>query len=107
MASVIDTTHFTVATTDLVQRAGSCLLPKLSVGGYTQTGTNIVISTTGPHGLVAGNSVYINFTSGTAVDGTYQVAGVSDATHFTVTTTNSANQNQNSLSVYPICTRRC
>ena len=100
LASVIDANHFTIATTDLVQRAGSCLLPKLSVGGYTQTGTNIVISTTGPHDLVAGNSVYINFTSGTAVDGIYQVAGVSDTTHFTVTTTNSTSQNQNSLAVY-------
>ena len=100
VASVIDTTHFTVATTDLVQRAGACLLPKPSAGGYTQTTTNIVISTAGPHGLVPGNSVYINFTSGTAVDGTYLVAAVSDPTHFTVTTTNSANQNQNSLTVY-------
>jgi hypothetical protein len=72
------------------------------VGGYTQTGTNIVISTTGPHGLVVGNSVYINFTSGTAVDGTYPVTAVPDATHFTVTTTNSVNQNQNSLTVYAL-----
>jgi hypothetical protein len=100
VASVIDANHFTVATTDLVQRAGACLLPKLSVGGYTQTGMNIVVSTSGPHGLVPGNSVYINFTSGTAADGTYQVASVSDATHFTVTAAASANQNQNSLSVY-------
>ena len=100
VASVIDGNHFTVATTDLVQRAGSCLLPKLSVGGYTQTKTNIVISTTGPHGLVAGNSVYINFTSGSAVDGTYQVVNVPDPTHFMITTTNSANQNDNSLTVY-------
>jgi uncharacterized protein (DUF1800 family) len=102
VASVIDANHFTVATTDLVTRAGSCLLPKLSVGGYTQTGTNIVISTSGPHGLVAGNSVYINFTSGTAVDGTYLVTSVSNATHFTVTTTNSVNQNENSLAVYSL-----
>ena len=100
VASVIDANHFTVATTDLVQRAGNCLLPKLSAGGYTQTGTNIVISTSGPHGLVAGDSVYINFASGTAVGGTYLVAGVPDPTHFTVTTTKSANQNQNRLSVY-------
>jgi hypothetical protein len=93
---------FTVATSDLTQRSGNCLLPKLSVGGYTQTGTNIVISTTGPHGLVPGNSVYINFTSGTAVDGTYQVASVSNPTHFTVVTTNSTNQNDNSLTVYSL-----
>ncbi len=70
------------------------------MGGYTQTGTNIVISTTGPHGLVAGDNVYINFTSGTAASGIYAVASVSDPTHFTVTTTISKSQNDNSLSVY-------
>lgn len=102
VASIIDTGHFTVATTDLTQRAGSCLLPKLSVGGYTQTGTNIVISTTGPHGLVAGDSVYIHFTSGTAASGVYQVASVSSPTFFTVTTTTSKNQNENSLTVYSL-----
>jgi hypothetical protein len=100
VASVIDGNHFTVTTADLVQRTGSCLLPKLSVGGYTQTGTNIVISTTGPHGLVPGNEVYINFTSGSAVSGNYTVASVPDPSYFTITTTNSANQNQNSLTVY-------
>lgn len=100
ITSVIDTAHFTVATTDLVQRAGNCLLPKLSVGGYTQTGTNIVVSTTGPHGLVAGDSVFIHFTSGSAVSGTYTVKAVPDLMHFTITATNSASQNDNSLSVY-------
>jgi hypothetical protein len=99
-SNILDTTHFIVATTDLTTRAGSCLLPKLSVGGYTQTGTNIVVSTTGPHGLVPGNSVYINFTSGTAVSGIYVVASVSDATHFTIVAATSKNQNQNSLTVY-------
>jgi hypothetical protein len=89
-----------VATTDLVTRAGSCLLPKLSVGGYTQTGTNVVISTTGPDGLIAGNSVFINFTSGTATSGVYQVESIIDPMHFTVYALVSKNQNENSLSVY-------
>jgi Protein of unknown function (DUF1800) len=102
VASVIDTAHFTVAPADQTQRAGNCLLPKISVGGYTQTSTNIVISTTGPDGLVAGNSVYVNFTSGTATDGVYQVASIIDPTHFLITTTNSVNQNQNSLAVYSL-----
>lgn len=109
VSNIIDTTHFIVATTDLTQRAGSCLLPKLSVGGYTQTGTNIVISTTGPHGLVVGANVYIHFTSGTATSGVYQVATVPGPTFFTVTTTTSKNQNENSLTVYalqePVLTR--
>ncbi len=94
--------HFNVCGNDGFDHARrlSCFLPKLSVGGYTQTGTNIVISTTGPHGLLPGNSVYINFTSGTAVSGTYVVASVSDPTHFTVIAATSKNQNLNSLSVY-------
>jgi hypothetical protein len=102
VASIIDSAHFTVTTTDLVVRTGNCLLPKLSVGGYTQTGAGILISTTGPHGLLVGNSVYINFTSGTAASGTYVVAAIPDATHFTVTASASANQNHNSLSVYSL-----
>lgn len=100
VSNVLDTTHFIVTTTDLVQRAGNCLLPKLSVGGYTQTGTNVLVSTTGPHGLVPGNSVFINFTSGVATNGIFQVVTVPDATHFTVIQTFSKNQNQNSVSVY-------
>jgi Protein of unknown function (DUF1800)/PA14 domain len=102
VSNIIDTAHFTVATSALTTNYGSCLLPKLSVGGYTQTGMSIVISTTGPHGLLPGNSVLINFTSGTATSGTYSVASVTDATHFTVTATTSVNQNENSVSVYSL-----
>lgn len=102
VASLIDSAHFTVATTDLLQRTGACLVPKLSAGGYTQTGTNLVVSVSGPHGLAAGQDVFLKFTSGTAVSGTYGITAVPDATHFTVTTTNAANQAQNSLSVYAL-----
>ena len=109
ISNIIDTAHFTVPTVDLTQRAGSCLLPKLSVGGYTQTGTNIVITTTGPHGLVVGDEVYINFTSGTASSGVYQIAAVPSPIQFTVFATVSKNQTEDSLSVYglqaPILTR--
>jgi len=100
VSNVIDSAHFIVATTDLVTRAGSCLLPKIAAGGYTQTGTNIVVSTSGVNGLTVGQNVYINFTLGTAVDGIYQVVSNIDATHFLITTTNSTSQNQNSLLVY-------
>ena len=100
VSNIIDSAHFQVGTTDMTTRAGNCLLPKLSVGGYTQTGTNIVVSTTGPHGLLPGYSVFINFTSGTATDGVYTVASVSDPMHFMVTSTISKNQNENSLLVY-------
>ncbi|HTV43539.1 MAG TPA: DUF1800 family protein [Candidatus Sulfotelmatobacter sp.] len=109
VSNIIDTAHFTVGTLNLAQTSGSCLLPKLSVGGYTQTGTNIVITTTGPHGLVVGDSVYINFTSGSASSGVYQVAAVPNSTEFTVIAATSKNQTEDGLSVYglqaPILTR--
>ena len=102
VASVADSSHFTVTNADLVQHTGSCLMPKLSVGGYTQVGTSITVSTTGPHGLSQGNNVFINFTSGTAVSGTYAVVSAPDAAHFTVTASSAASQNENSLAVYPL-----
>ena len=102
VATVIDTSHFTVTNADLAQHTGSCLMPKLSVGGYTQVGTAISVSTTGPHGLNSDSSVFIDFTSGAAVSGTYPVVSVPDATHFTITAATSTNQNENSLSVYPL-----
>jgi hypothetical protein len=102
VASIIDTTHFTVATADTNQLSGNCILPKVTAGGYTQTTTNIVVSTTGAHGLLVGNSVYIHFTSGTAASGTYVITAVSDPTHFTVTASVSKSQNQNSLTVYSL-----
>ncbi len=99
---IIDTAHFTATTTDTNTRSGNCILPKVNAGGYTQTTTNIVISTTGAHELLVGDSVYIVFRSGTATTGTYVVTAVSNPTHFTVTTTTSKSQNQNVLTVYPL-----
>ncbi len=52
VASTNSTSSFTVATPDAAVRSGSCVLPKISASGYTQTGTNIVtVSTTGPHAV--------------------------------------------------------
>jgi uncharacterized protein (DUF1800 family) len=102
VSNVIDTAHFTVPTTDIVARSGSCLLPKIAAGGYSQSGTTITVSTTGPHGMLAGNSVFIHFSSGTAVTGTYVIASVPNPTHFTVTAPTSASQTQNNLTVYSL-----
>ena len=102
VASVIDTAHFTVATTDLVQRTGAVLLPKISTGGLTQTGTNVVFSTSGPHGLKVGNSVYIDFSYNPFTNGTYTVAAVEDATHFMITVTNKGNQVQDGVTIYAL-----
>jgi len=73
VATVADTAHFTVGTTDLVLRSGSALLTKTASAGYTQTGTNLVISVNGPHNLAIGEHVFIHFGAGTAADGVYPV----------------------------------
>ena len=49
---------------------------------------------------MVGNSVYIEFTTGTGTSGTYSVVAVPDATHFTISSTVSKNQIQDGLAVY-------
>jgi uncharacterized protein (DUF1800 family) len=102
VATVIDASHFTVTNADLLEHYGNCLMPKLSAGGYTQTGTSITVSASGPHGLNPGNDVFIRFTSGSAASGIYPVVTVPDPKHFTIMAAASANQNENSLAVYPL-----
>lgn len=53
-------------------------------GTYSQSGTTVTVTATA-HGLIAGNVVYSDITTGTAVDGTYTVATVTDANTFTYT----------------------
>ena len=53
-------------------------------GTYSQSGTTVTVTITG-HGLIAGNVIYADATTGTAVDGTYTVATVTDANTFTYT----------------------
>jgi hypothetical protein len=52
-------------------------------GTYSQTGTTVTVTIT-DHGYITGNSAFLDFTSGTAVDGAYIVT-VTDANTFTVT----------------------
>lgn len=61
-------------------------------GTFSRSGTTVTVTVTG-HGLIAGNLVFIDFTVGTgtvAPDGLYQVATVTDANIFTVTSVASA-----------------
>jgi hypothetical protein len=53
-------------------------------GTYSQSGTTVTVTATA-HGLIAGNSIYSDITSGTGVDGVYTVATVTDANTFTYT----------------------
>lgn len=55
-----------------------------SVGTYAQTGTTSVVVTLANHNLRVGQAVYLDYTSGTAVDETATVTAVTAST-FTVT----------------------
>jgi len=54
-------------------------------GTYSRVGTTVTVTTTVDHGLIVGHKVYLDFTSGTAVDGAFLVTGITSSTVFTVT----------------------
>ena len=65
-------------------------------GTYTRTSPSTTVTVTATaHGLIVGNSVSLDFTSGTGVDGEYTVVTVADANTFTVTTVASTTTSGN------------
>lgn len=54
-------------------------------GTYTQSAFTVTVDTNTPHGLAGGNSVALNFTSGTGVNGTFTVVSTPTTTRFTYT----------------------
>lgn len=63
-------------------------------GTYSQTATTITVTKTS-HGYLATEPVYLNFTSGTATSGFYNVVTVPDADTFTVTSATSTSTSGN------------
>ena len=57
-------------------------------GTYSQSGTTVTISITS-HGVAIGDILTVDYTSGSATDGTFAVATSADANTFTVTAANS------------------
>jgi hypothetical protein len=57
-------------------------------GTYSQSGTTVTVTATA-HGLRAGNRIYVDITTGTAVDGDYVVATVPTVNTFTYTSLTS------------------
>ena len=57
-------------------------------GTYSQSGTTVTIAITS-HGVAIGDILIIDYTSGSATDGTFAVASSADANTFTVTAANS------------------
>ncbi|MDB6022445.1 MAG: hypothetical protein JWQ04_2302 [Pedosphaera sp.] len=101
-ASTNSSSIFTVSTPDGATRSGSCLLPKISASGFVQSGTNVTVYCSGPHGLSTNETLFLNFSTTFPTDGQYQVATIPDATHFTIHTTNSVNQTQSGFTAYPL-----
>lgn len=96
---------FVAATALSVASTGTVWMPRFT-GGYIQSATNLTVSCSLNHGLLAGDDVFVNFLSGTAPDGRYTVASVVDDLQFRIVTTNSASQTQNNLRVFPMFSPR-
>jgi hypothetical protein len=98
--AVLAGTKVTTTLTSNVISGSTTITPSISVRGtsstaatYSQTTTTITV-TSASHGLLAGALVYLDFTSGTATDGTYTV--VTSATNtFTVTSATSTTTSGN------------
>tara|TARA_R100001079_G_C4424836_1_gene141417 strand:+ start:197 stop:763 length:567 start_codon:yes stop_codon:yes gene_type:complete len=63
-------------------------------GTYSQSGTTVTISITS-HGVAIGDVLTIDYTSGSAVDGTFSVASTADSDTFTVTAASSGTNSGN------------
>ena len=63
-------------------------------GTYSQSGTTVTISITS-HGVAIGDILTIDYTSGSATDGTFAVASSADSDSFTVTAAASATNSGN------------
>ncbi len=98
----ISSSVFTVSTADSVARSGSCLLPRIAASGFTQSGTVVTVDCSGPHGLAANESLYVNFKTLAPPPGQYVVAAVPDPLHFTINVLTSSNQTQSSFNLYPL-----
>lgn len=98
--TVLAGTKVTATLTSTNVAGATTITPTIRVRGitstsatYSQTTTTITVTSTA-HGLVAGDYVYLDFTSGTAADGTYEVATAA-ANSFTVTSATSATTSGN------------
>tara|TARA_R100000234_G_scaffold119787_1_gene103772 strand:- start:1533 stop:2099 length:567 start_codon:yes stop_codon:yes gene_type:complete len=63
-------------------------------GTYSQSGTTVTI-TINSHGVAIGDVLTIDYTSGSATDGTFAVASSADSNTFTVSAANSATNSGN------------
>lgn len=70
--------------------------PNVSAGTYSQ-GTNTITVNISSHGLSAGNTAYLTFTSGGAASGLYMVVSVISSSSFTVATGDNSTRSGNCM----------
>lgn len=80
-------TKFPTNVVSSVEVSGQELMGTVSAT-YTQSGSTITV-TRSAHGFAVGRTLYLDFTSGTAIDGAYTIATAPTADTFTVVATNS------------------
>ncbi len=111
VASLPDSTHFTVTTVEtppVAARSGTVLVPKMA-GDYVVTNagsvSTISVSSNTSFNLNVGDHVWIDVAAGIGAflpDGEFVVASVTDPRHFTITRTGLTAETVNQMSVYPL-----
>ena len=71
----------------------------VKTGTYSQVGTTVTITCTN-HGITSGDSVYIDYTTGTALDAYYNQVTVTNSSTFTVTAASGITTSGN-CTIYP------
>jgi hypothetical protein len=85
--SVPNNSVFKLMAPDSATRSGNCLFPKWGDCTLDQSNTNITVTTSGPHCLAAGNSVYVVFPVGSSQsNGVFRIASLSGANQFKIQT---------------------
>lgn len=85
VASVPDANTFTVTYGSSITTSGTVNVTREVSGTYTTPSTTTLTVAIDGHGLIVGQSVYLDFTSGTAVDGLFTVVTTPTPNQFTVT----------------------
>jgi len=96
-----------VAAVDSTNRSGGCVLNRLSTSissSYNVSkATNVTFTTSSPHGLIAGDFVFVNFTqAGSPADNKYQVVSISSPTNFLINVPSTGNGANNGITIYPL-----
>jgi hypothetical protein len=108
--AVNSTSVFTVNAFDSFNRAGNCLMPRITASGFVQnsnnvpntSGTNVLVSCAGPHGLIVGQTIFIPANAVNLPSAQYQVISIPDASHFVIYSSTPANQTQSGFNLYPL-----